>query len=231
MTGRHYLCGVHLHGLGGRLVMVATDGVSLIRDHTGIACPDMGIIMPRPAVDLIVRLYARSGCTLRTDGTRVEAAAGDAAPRLISKLIDGIYPDYRRVLPEAAPASVALDSAELAQALKRFAAVATQKSGGDPGAVIMWDAKKSPGDIRLVLGRRGGGEGDDILNAEPAGVGCTSFKIGQMTALIDALDAPRVRLSAAADPSSPIRVDPIGRPSMISVVMPFRVALAEDVAA
>ncbi len=187
--------------------------------------------MPRAAVDLIVRLYAKSGATLRTDGTRIEAAAGDAAPRLISKLIDGIYPDYKRVLPDAASAGVTLDTAEFAQALKRFVAVAVQNTGGDPGAVITWNTTKSPGDIRLVLGRRGGGEGDDILNAETAGAGCTSFKIGQMAALIDVLDAPRVRLSAPGDPSSPIRVDPVGRPSMISVVMPFRVAVAEDIAA
>jgi len=226
------LRGVHLHGLGGRLVMVATDGTMLIYERTGIACPGApGIIVPRAAVDLIVRLYAKSGATLRTDGTRIEAAAGDAAPRLISKLIDGIYPDYKRVLPDAASAGVTLDTAEFAQALKRFVAVAVQNTGGDPGAVITWNTTKSPGDIRLVLGRRGGGEGDDILNAETAGAGCTSFKIGQMAALIDVLDAPRVRLSAPGDPSSPIRVDPVGRPSMISVVMPFRVAVAEDIAA
>jgi DNA polymerase-3 subunit beta len=228
---RYSLRGVHLHGLDGRLAMVATDGVMLIREHTGIACPDgPGIIVPRPAVDLITRVYVKSGATLRTDGKRIEATAGDA-PRLVSKLVDAVYPDYLRVLPDVVSAGVTLDTAEFAQALSRLSAVAAQKIGDDPGAVIMWNAKTSPGEVHLILGRRGDGEGSDVLNAETAGVGHTGFKIARMAALIAALDAPRVRLSAAGNPASPIRADPVGRPSMMSVVMPFRVTVVGESAA
>jgi DNA polymerase-3 subunit beta len=131
---RYYLNGIYLHTVGGTgeaLVAVATDGHRLARrTHP---CPAgaegmPGIIVPRKAVGEIARLIEKLGnqpveISLSTTKLRVETP--DAT--FLTKLIDGTFPDYERVIPKGNDKHAVLDAAELVAAVDRVATISSER--------------------------------------------------------------------------------------------------------
>lgn len=119
---RYYLNGVYLHRAGeaGTLRAVATDGNKLARADTGLAWPaawpEAGGILPRKTVGLLTN--AEGDARLGMTGTRLRIEAADWT--LTSKLIDGRFPDYTRVIPTPGPGAqrLTLDRAALAEAVQ-----------------------------------------------------------------------------------------------------------------
>lgn len=104
---RYYLNGIFLHvdaGSPGSLSAVATDGHKLSSKR--VALPDgaagmPGVIVPTAALDLMIRLMKGKACpesvTVRVNERNIRFSFGDMA--VTSKLIDGTFPDYHRVVP------------------------------------------------------------------------------------------------------------------------------------
>lgn len=132
---RYYLNGVFLHATadGEALRFISTDGARLSR--VAVEAPEgaegmPGVIVPTRAVQLLRKLAKAGGEALVDVGpTRLRVAFGDGALALSTKLIDGTFPDYERVIPEASRlARVGVSRAALAAALKRAVTVAEDKS-------------------------------------------------------------------------------------------------------
>lgn len=130
---RYYLNGVYMHATddGGMLRAVATDGHRLARFE--IAAPAgaerlPGVIVPRKAIGEIHRLLG--------DGDRdVAVSVSDSKIRfnvgntvLTSKLIDGSFPDYERVIPSGNDKQLEVDSKVFAGAVDRVSTISTEKS-------------------------------------------------------------------------------------------------------
>lgn len=132
---RYYLNGVFLHpfteGAGSVLRAVATDGHRLARADADLpaGAEEMpGVIVPRKTVQELRRLLEDS------DGA-VAIAVSPAKIRfsfqnvvLTSKLIDGAFPDYQRVIPEANDKSLRIDRTEFAAAVDRVSAISAEKT-------------------------------------------------------------------------------------------------------
>jgi hypothetical protein len=131
---RYYLCGAYLHVVevgGERLLrVVATDGARLALAE--IPAPDgfetlPPVIVPTKAVDEITKLLAgEADAELRTSAAKVVLDVG--SNRLVSKVLDGSYPEYARVIPRDNPRRLRVDVGALASALKRAAVLADDKS-------------------------------------------------------------------------------------------------------
>ena len=134
---RYYLNGVFMHTTedGGNNVLrtVATDGHRLARLETSVPEGAMGmpgVIIPRKTIGELRKL------TEETDGnieislseTKIRFRAGDTV--LISKLIDGTFPDYERVIPSGNDKIMEVNCKELATAVDRVSVIATEKSRG-----------------------------------------------------------------------------------------------------
>jgi DNA polymerase-3 subunit beta len=130
---RYYLTGVYLHAQSssGSLRAVATDGHRLARVEAALpqgAAEMPGIIVPRKVVQELTRL---------TEGVDVAVSVGvsennirlqvDGAV-LTSKLIDGTFPDYERVIPEGNDKHLEADARTLREAIDRVSTVSTEKS-------------------------------------------------------------------------------------------------------
>ena len=122
---RYYLNGLLLQWRGATLLAVATDGHRLADVGLALSAEagDGEAILPRDTVDIIARLASEAGdADLTLDvypHRRLACARGGI--ELISKLIDGRYPEWRRVVPgHAQPAAHwVLPTADLAAALGR----------------------------------------------------------------------------------------------------------------
>ncbi len=132
---RYYLNGVYLHTSEGPdgpvLRAVATDGHRLAQIDTALPqdAADMpGVIVPRKTVGELNKL-------LNDDDTQIDVSVSDTKIRfatpevtLTSKVIDGTFPDYTRVIPQSNDRKMEVDANDFAKAVDRVATVSSERS-------------------------------------------------------------------------------------------------------
>jgi DNA polymerase-3 subunit beta len=212
---RYYLCGSYLHINNGRLCSVSTDGYQLAKAVSDIAptadaLPASGVIIPKTVVDQILKFKANE--------TRLRIGAGTIAGRadnitLTAKLIDGSFPDYRRLIPAAANAVAEVERAALTASLERMAAIATKERAT---LTLGWDGY---GGARLTMG--GGQIAEDIIDAETVGEAAIGLAISRFRNLVDAIDAEQLRLGIVAA-TDPLLVNPLDSSDLLALLMPCR---------
>ncbi len=129
---RHHLNGVLVEKSGDAVVMVATDGHRLSYSKGNINLDKVKfekIILPRKGVNELRKLIATEKFVDVCISDR-HVLAKTEKQELYLRLIDGNFPDYRRVIPEENPVSVTVPREELLGALKRVSILANDRSKG-----------------------------------------------------------------------------------------------------
>lgn len=132
---RYYLNGIYVHTTksNGQDVLraVATDGHRLARVE--VAAPagigEMpGVIIPRKTVTELYKLLDETSDAISVEMSQTKIRVSFGGITLTSKLIDGTYPDYERVIPTGNDKVMTVDTKTLASAVDRVATVSTEKS-------------------------------------------------------------------------------------------------------
>jgi DNA polymerase-3 subunit beta len=132
---RYYLNGIYLHATESNgipvLRAVATDGHRLARFEMPLpegAAGMPGVIVPRKTVGELRKLIDESDqpIKLSLSDTRIHFAFDSTA--LDSKLIDGTFPDYQRVIPVGNDKVIELDCRSFAEAVDRVSTISSEKS-------------------------------------------------------------------------------------------------------
>jgi DNA polymerase III subunit beta len=132
---RYYLNGVYMHvsdADGGKVLRcVATDGHRLARidaELPGGAADMPGVIVPRKTVNELRKLLDddEARIAVSVSETKIRFATPDIT--LTSKVIDGTFPDYTRVIPQGNTRKLEVDAAEFAKAVDRVATVSSERS-------------------------------------------------------------------------------------------------------
>ncbi len=228
---RYYLNGVHLHSVaaanGGipKLRGVSTDGHRLALAEcdgpdgsSDIAGPDgnVGLIVPKKMVEQLTKtLDGQASVAVAISSNRISFDLGDT--RLTSKLIDGTFPDYQRVIPQNNDKIVTVDCKALSEAVARVALVHSVKGRG---------VKLSAGEglITLsVIDPDGGAAGTEEVDADYVGtamdIGFNSSYLGEILNEIKT-DRVQIKLATAGDPTI-IQGTEDGGP--LFVLMPLRI--------
>lgn len=131
---RYYLNGIYVHAVAGppaKLRAVATDGHRLARIEMDLpeGAADMpGVIVPRKCVAEVRKLLdecaADAPVELSLSASKIRFRFPSEAT-LTSKLIDGTFPDYTRVIPTANDRLLKIDARTLSEGVDRVAAIAT----------------------------------------------------------------------------------------------------------
>ena len=221
---RYYLNGIYLHVADGRdgpvLRAVATDGhrlarVEIIAPQGSDGMP--GVIVPRKAVAELKRMAdeaGKNGIALDLSQHKIRATSGETV--LTTKLIDGTFPDYQRVIPQGNDKRALVESGPFKAAIDRVSSVSSER-----GSAV----KLSFDDGRLTLAVRNPDAGDatDEIEAEydaaPLQIG---FNARYVLAIVDALGCDTVEIRLA-DPGSPTIFSPSTDESLLCVLMPMRV--------
>lgn len=122
---RYYLCGVNLHVEGDTaLRAVATDGHRLA--HNSVPLPEgiedfFNVIVPSKTIGLV----PTGAIDVSLSKTKIRLATADTT--IVSKLIDGTFPDYARVIPANNSNVVTIKRKSLADAVARASAVASER--------------------------------------------------------------------------------------------------------
>ncbi len=220
---RYYLNGIYLHlaDSGGRKLLraVATDGhrlalVELPAPHGSESMP--GVIVPRKTVNEVHRLIEDTSApvTVALSRTKIQFRIGTVV--MTSKLIDGTFPDYQRVIPQANNKTMLVPNAEFTTAVDRVATVSS-----DRGRAVKLSI--NGGRLTLTVTNPDGGsateEVDVDYDADPLEIG---FNARYLLDISSQLDGETARFSLA-DPGSPTIVRDGDDMSALYVLMPMRV--------
>lgn len=215
---RFYLNGLLLDWTGEELRAVATDGHRLALCSTaieGITAEPLQVIVPRKGVQELIRLLGDGDepVVLRIGGNHIQILLGGI--RFTSKLIDGKFPDYQRVLPKIGNRVVLADRLVLRTALARTAILSNEKYRGVRLQVENWL-------LRVQAHNPEQEEAEEEVEVNYDG---ESFEIGFNVAyLLDALGAlpgELVKLAFTDSNSSCLIQDPDSETARY-VVMPMR---------
>jgi DNA polymerase-3 subunit beta len=127
---RYFMNGVFFEKQGDSLIMVATDGrrLAFIQKNVGSSIPDFtGIIIPPKALNILTRRAGDEG-PLNFGVTDKSIFIRFGSYQLSSVLIEGQFPNYRRVIPESQSFSFKVNRFEMLEALKRVSLLVEQKS-------------------------------------------------------------------------------------------------------
>jgi len=220
---RYYLNGIYLHMAKSDdtdvLRAVATDGHRLARVELPLpsgAAGIPGIIVPRKTVNELRKLIEETG-------EDVELALSDAKIRfafddveLVSKLIDGTFPDYDRVIPTGNDKTLEVGCGDFASAVDRVATISTEKSR----AVKLHVAN---GVVTLTASSPESGTATEEIEVD---YGQDAIEIGfnarYLLDIAQQIEGDTARFSMA-DAASPTIIRDIDDPSALYVLMPMRV--------
>ncbi len=220
---RYYLNGVYLHafvdGAKKLLRAAATDGHRLARLDAPLpagadAMP--GVIVPRKAVAELGRLLADAEETVEIGVSETKIRFGFGAGHLTSKLIDGSFPDYERVIPKNNSSLMRADTKDFAQAVDRVATISADRTRSIKMAI---DSDK----LRLTVNNPEAGSALEELSVDYSGdpieIGFNARYLLDIASQIDG-QTITFRLS---DPSSPSIAIDDEDPRALYVLMPLRV--------
>ena len=132
---RYYLNGVYLHvadGDGGQVLRcVATDGHRLARidAELPVGAEDMhGVIVPRKTVGELRKLLDDDEMKIAVSVSETKIRFATPEITLTSKVIDGTFPDYTRVIPQGNTRKMEVDASDFARAVDRVATVSSERS-------------------------------------------------------------------------------------------------------
>ncbi|PRY19467.1 DNA polymerase III beta subunit [Aliiruegeria haliotis] len=132
---RYYLNGVYMHvadGESGKVLRcVATDGHRLARidaDLPAGAEVMPGVIVPRKTVGELRKLLDDDEAEIAVSVSETKVRFATPEITLTSKVIDGTFPDYARVIPVGNPRKMEVDASEFAKAVDRVATVSSERS-------------------------------------------------------------------------------------------------------
>lgn len=123
---RYYLNGVYLHSVDRSLRAVSTDGHRLAQVDSEVRADIAGVIVPRKTVNLVKSLLTEGDATVRVSEAKVRFEFGDTV--VTSKVIDGVFPDYTRVVPNSFKLSVTADATDLKRAGDLVSSVSNERT-------------------------------------------------------------------------------------------------------
>ena len=129
---RYYLNGILFVAEGKKLSLVATDGhrLAFTSATLDVEVPKQEVILPRKTVLELQRLLSDAEGAIEMQFANNQAKFGFGGMEFVTKLVEGKFPDYNRVIPKGHRNQVTLGRAPLLAALQRTAILTSEKFKG-----------------------------------------------------------------------------------------------------
>ena len=213
---RYYLNGMLLEIRSGRLSMVATDGhrLALCTAAESVDAGDAAVIIPRKGVLELARLLEGEESIRLVIGSN-HVRAVNTQYTFTSKLVDGKFPEYERVLPKSPDKSVVGDRLALKQAFTRTAILSNEKYRGVR-------LKLSNDTLEITANNPEQEQAEEMVSVDYQGAELeVGFNVSYLLDVLSVLNGSQVRLSLADSASSALLEEAEAGDSLY-VVMPMR---------
>ncbi|MCX7313306.1 MAG: DNA polymerase III subunit beta [Alphaproteobacteria bacterium] len=220
---RYYLNGIYLHVAGAgkeqSLRAVATDGHRLAQTDLPVpagAAGMPGVIVPRKTVTEVQRLIedSQAEVSIELSSAKIRFTIGNVV--LTSKLIDGTFPDYQRVIPSGNDKELVVDKKDFEAAVDRVSTVSSER-----GRAVKLSL--TGGKLTLSVTNPDSGSATEEIEVEydsdPIDIGFNSRYLLDIAAQLDG----EVAVLRLADPGSPTLIEDKDAKGSLYVLMPMRV--------
>jgi len=219
---RHYLNGIYLHTTESQdrkyLTGVATDSHRLSSSSIEI---DSGksfhpLILPKKTVFQLCNLLSDTNekVLIKTSDNKIKFKIGKAT--LVSKVIDGKFPDYRKVVPVGNDKILTVSSLDFIQAIERVITVSLDRKEG----VKLEISKDS---IKFSVNSTNSGEGNEVVKSNfTAEEMIVSFNSKYLVDIASEVEDKNLKINLK-DPVSPILVEDMSDKNSYYVVMPMKI--------
>ncbi len=220
---RYYLNGIFMHTIevDGHMMLraVATDGHRLARVELPAPAGSAGmpgVIVPRKAVAEVQKLVEDLGAEIVIEMSTTKARFTFGPVVLTSKLIDGTFPDYNRVIPTGNDKFLTVDCAPFAAAVDRVSTISSERGRAVKLAL-------TEGKLTLSVTNPDSGSATEELEVDydstPIDIGFNARYLLDITSQLDSDTA----LFKLADPGSPTVIQDRDGAAALYVLMPMRV--------
>jgi DNA polymerase-3 subunit beta len=216
---RYYLNGLLMVIDQAELKLVATDGHRLAfisKELPGANLPKQEVILPRKTIIELSRLLADSDEPVSVDLSATQARFSFGGILLVSKLVDGKFPDYGRVIPQNQPKKLRMNRAALLSSLQRAAILTSDKFRG-----VRWVL--SDGSLKIICSNTEQEEAQEELDVDYKGESLDiGFNVGYLLDVLNNLECAEIDCSLGDAASSALVTVP-DRADFKYVVMPMRI--------
>ncbi len=218
---RHYLNGIFLHltEAHGRqfLTGVATDSHRLSSSSLEIDKNDFAsLILPRKTVFQLCSLLTESPeqVTMQTSENKIKFTLGKM--KLISKVIDGKFPDYKKVVPTTNDKILKVPSKDFINSIERVASVSLDRKEGVK-LVISRD------NVQLSVNSANSGEGNEKIKAEFSSDNLNiSFNSKYLIDIASEIEDRNLKINLK-DSVSPVLIEDLSDKNSYYVIMPMKI--------
>ena len=215
---RYYLNGLLFEVTGDYFRCVATDGhrlaLSTAEISTGLQT-ECQSIMPRKGVVELMRLLENSQSPITLDLSSTHIRIHLPSSRFTSKLIDGKFPDYHRVLPDGNDKTMIADKRQLQQSLSRAAILSNEKYRGI-GLLL------SPDSLHIKTHNPDHEQAEDELAVQYQGDEIeVGFNVGYLIDILNVVEGDNIKIRLKDSGSSCLATETDSDDSK-HVVMPMR---------
>ncbi len=215
---RYYLNGLLLVVDGNKVIAVATDGhrLAFCEVETDQVCERQEVIIPRKTILELQRLMEETDDPVRIEiaGNQIKLGFDDI--ELISKLVEGKFPDYGRVLPKGYKNNFRIDREVLQRALQRAAIMTSDKFKGVRCII-------EPGSLKISSTNADQEEAVEELEIDYGGASIDiGFNVTYLLDVLNNLKSEQVQLELG-DANSSVLITLPEDPDFKYVVMPMRI--------
>ena len=219
---RHYLNGIYLHLTESQnrtyLTGVATDSHRLSSSSIEIEnnLKINSLILPKKTVFQLCNLLEDTSdkVLIQTSESKIQFKIGKV--KLISKVIDGKFPDYRKVVPEGNDKKLTVLSKEFVEAIERVTTVSLDRKEG-----VKLILNKD--NIKLSVNSTNSGEGNEVIKANfTSDEMIVSFNSKYLIDIASVVSDKNIKMNLR-DPISPVIIEDMSDKNSFYVVMPMKI--------
>ena len=214
---RPVLTGVYWHSHEGFIYLAATDGYRLSERRLVETTSEVAAIIPTQTLQEVLRTIVEDVDTIDIlfDESQVRFRINEA--EVISRLVDGNFPDYRQLIPANSDITATMNKTEFGRVTK-IAGLFARESGGSVTVTVDGDAKTvSLHSIASELG-----ENTSELDADVTGSGQVTLNSRYLTEALGVLDADTISFSFSGKLSPIILKSTAKDTNYYHVIMPLK---------
>jgi DNA polymerase-3 subunit beta len=216
-SSRPHLAGIFLNPEAGKLTLASTNGHTIVVLSTETDWPAEApeVIVPTDFARVLERLSAEAASVdLVWDNRKVRATIGESS--VTGNLIDGTFPDYRRVIPADVDTPISAEPDALRKALRRIELIGTEKSRSvvfEPGNGVI--------DLR-ISDASSSGEASEQVPASCETGPKAGFNVAYLAGALEAVGGETIEIHQA-DPNAVALIRRTVRDGAVCGVMPMRI--------
>lgn len=213
---RPVLTGVYLHTVDGCLYMAATDSYRLAEKEISKTNEEIDLLVPVTAMNDLLRIVSDGDDEVRVTSDDQQVLFQVGGVELVARLIEGRYPDYRKLIPQQFETTAILKRADLLNAAKISSLFARESAGS---ITLNVDESAQELSIRSVASQLG--ENTAHAVAKVTGGGAITLNSRYLLDALNALSSEEVSFSFNGKLEPSVLRDP-ANPGYTHIVMPLK---------